>query len=207
MEIPRIKSIEEGLRALSAESFTIGCVNWPEQFPGAPQVSFGIAHTGTELLLRFKVRERHTLGTVTADNGPVWTDSCVEFFLSLDETGYYNFELNCIGSKLLGFRKEREKFVHADAAVMDSIKTFPSLGRRPVGLVGESDPWTLDAVIPATALFRHTIRNFGGLTARANFYKCGDNLPEPHFLSFAPIQWPKPDFHLEQFFIPVRFAE
>jgi hypothetical protein len=34
----------------------------------------------------------------------------------------------------------------------------------------------------------------------ANFYKCGDETPEPHFLSWNPIDLPKPNFHVPQFF-------
>jgi hypothetical protein len=34
----------------------------------------------------------------------------------------------------------------------------------------------------------------------ANFYKCGDELPTPHFLSWNPIEWKEPSFHRpEQF--------
>lgn len=34
----------------------------------------------------------------------------------------------------------------------------------------------------------------------ANFYKCGDDTPQPHFISWSPIDLPKPDFHAPQFF-------
>jgi len=39
-----------------------------------------------------------------------------------------------------------------------------------------------------------------GKTMRANFYKCGDKLQTPHFLSWAPIDLPKPKFHCPEFF-------
>ncbi len=207
MDVARIKNVEEGLKTLSPESLAIACVNWPGSFPYAPKVSFGIAHTDSEILLRFRVEEDNTLGTVTENNGPVWEDSCVEFFLSLDGTGYYNFEFNCIGTKLLSFRKTRTEFTHAGPEIMQTIKTFPSLGSKPVGLLPGPTLWSLDAVVPASALFRHTIKNLSGLQARANFYKCGDKMPNPHFLSLAPIEWPEPNFHLEKFFIPLNFEK
>ena len=31
-------------------------------------------------------------------------------------------------------------------------------------------------------------------------YKCGDKLQTPHFLSWAPIDLPKPKFHCPEFF-------
>ena len=40
---------------------------------------------------------------------------------------------------------------------------------------------------------------------KGNFYKCGDHLSVPHFLSFAPIGVPKPDFHRPEFFCTLEF--
>ena len=37
-------------------------------------------------------------------------------------------------------------------------------------------------------------------TLRANFYKCADKTKRPHFVSWRPIDLPKPDFHCPQFF-------
>ena len=44
-----------------------------------------------------------------------------------------------------------------------------------------------------------------GRTMRANFYKCGDLLPRPHFLSWNAISLPRPDFHCPEFFGTLRF--
>ena len=38
-----------------------------------------------------------------------------------------------------------------------------------------------------------------------NVYKCGDNLSQPHFLSWQPIHTDKPNFHVPQFFGEVEF--
>ena len=115
MEIRRIPGINpDDMQAVDQafdgiEAQPIGCCNWPGQYPYTPKVSFRIFHTGDLLWLRFDVEERYTAARVTKDNGQVWTDSCVEFFLELDDRGYYNFETTCIGRMLLGFRK-----THAD---------------------------------------------------------------------------------------------
>jgi hypothetical protein len=183
---------------------TIGCVDWPAEFPARPDVLFAIAHTGGEMLLKFFVNEEYTLARVTEDNGEVWTDSCVEFFISFDQTGYYNLECTCIGKALLGFRKERENFVHATPAVMHTIRRNPSLGIEPFA-ERRNQQWTLEVSVPATAFFKHDIGDLSGVTARANFYKCGDNLTVPHFLSWQPIDNPTPDFHIELFFGDIKF--
>ncbi len=40
----------------------------------------------------------------------------------------------------------------------------------------------------------------GGFTLRGNFYKCGDLTSDPHYLSWAPISFERPNFHLSAFF-------
>ena len=39
-----------------------------------------------------------------------------------------------------------------------------------------------------------------GKEIRANFYKCGDELDKPHYLSWNPINLEKPNFHCPEFF-------
>lgn len=39
-----------------------------------------------------------------------------------------------------------------------------------------------------------------GQNAGVNFYKCGDDLPKPHYLCWNPIKSETPDFHLPEFF-------
>jgi len=189
------------------ELHPIGCVNWPESFPERPQAGFRMAHNGNgELFIRFTVLETSTLARITDDNGEVWTDSCVEFFLALDDSGYYNFEFNCIGKALLGFRKKRPKATHATPEIMQSIKRFSTLGNKNFEEKKLNAPWELTVAIPASALFKHEIRDWKGLTASMNVYKCGDHLSQPHYLSWAPIDTPEPDFHVPRCFTEVTFA-
>ena len=198
----------------------VACNNWAEAFPYAPKVSFRMFHTGAQLLLRFDVEECCTMALVTEDNGEVWTDSCVEFFLALDDGseqhgngtdngdtagGYYNFETNCAGRMLLAFRKERPNPEYAPKDVMDSVKRTPSLGSEPFAERKGDNRWSLTLAIPATALFRHDIKEWSGLRARMNLYKCGDKLSRPHYLSWKPIANPEPNFHLTKFFTNVEF--
>ena len=35
---------------------------------------------------------------------------------------------------------------------------------------------------------------------RGNIYKCGDKTAHPHFLSWAPVGTPSPDFHRPEYF-------
>lgn len=187
------------------ETLTIGCVNWPEEYPYKPEVTVRIAHNGEELFLQYDVREKYTLAKVTEDNGAVWTDSCCEFFISFDDSGYYNLEMTCIGKALLGFRKTKEDATHGNSAVMNSIRRLSTLGTEPFEEKEGDNLWQLTAAIPASAFFRHDFKSLDGVKATVNAYKCGDNLSVPHFVSLFPIDFPKPNFHLPAFFREVSF--
>lgn len=214
MEIRKITGVDPDNRAAVEAAFAdiepqaIACCNWPEEFPYAPEVSFRMFHTGAWLLLRFDVAERYTAARVTADNGEVWTDSCVEFFLSPDGKKYYNFETTCIGRMLLAARTSRHDADPAGPEVLAQVKRCTTL---PFGeTFGEREGdnrWSLTLAIPPQALFRHEITDWSGLRARMNLYKCGDRLSHPHFLSWQPIRTEKPDFHRPEFFGEVTFAE
>lgn len=181
------------------------CNNWPEQFPYTPQVVFRIAHNDRALFIRFDVTESCILAKVDTDNGKVCTDSCVELFISLDDAGYYNFEANCIGKVLAGFRKERPQVSRADEATLNSIRRWSSLGSETFEERTDSYHWQLLLAIPATAFFKHHLEHFGGLRAKANIYKCGDHLSKVHYLSWQPIDFPRPNFHLPSFFTDIEF--
>lgn len=185
----------------------IACNNWPEEYPYAPEVGFRMFHNGEKLFLRFEVRERYTMGLVEEDNGEVWTDSCVEFFLALDDTGYYNFETSCNGRMLLAFRKQKPDPVYAPQEVLDSVERISTLGRECFAEREGDNRWSVTLAIPAGALFLHNLHSWCGVEARMNLYKCGDNLTKPHFLSWKPIDAPEPNFHLPVFFKTVKFKK
>lgn len=210
LPIPRIaaSSTEEAFGKfydLPAEE--IGQVNWPGQFPYAPKTFFKAFHNGEKLFLHFHVQEDVTMAQVGEDNGEVWTDSAVEFFITFDETGYYNFEFTCIGKALLGFRKLKPEAVHADSTVMQSIERSASLGTELFAEKHIDGGWTLNVAIPVSAFFKHQIRSLDGRQARGNFYKCGDNLSKPHFVSWAPIGTVNPNFHVPEFFGTLVFEK
>ena len=80
----------------------IASVNWPE-YPYRPQAAFRIGYSPVGFYLHYRVEEAHLRARYGEDNGSVWTDSCVEFFLQPTPEGpYYNIECNCIGTLLMG---------------------------------------------------------------------------------------------------------
>src|SRR5579862_6878805 len=69
------------------EKHTIGFVPWP-QFDDKPRVQFAIAHDGYAISIKYYVEETETLARFTQPNEPVYRDSCVEFFIAFDQSGY-----------------------------------------------------------------------------------------------------------------------
>lgn len=179
----------------------IDCVNWSD-YPYAPKVEFRMAYTDHALLLHYRVEEEAVRAEARMDNGRVWEDSCVEFFSVPAADGiYYNMECNCVGRLLIGAGAEREGRSRAPQEVIDRVDRWCSLGREDFDLRPEPCAWQVALVIPVEAYFLHRITATAELgKIRANFYKCGDRLPRPHFLSWNAIDLPKPDFHVPPFF-------
>ena len=186
--------------AAGIEFNPIACVNWKE-YPYQPDVKFRAAHTGDAILLHYQVTESSVRAVATADDGRVWEDACVEFFLSPESNDfYYNFECNCAAKLLLHGGPAGGERPGATEDVLKSVKRWASLGTEPFEeRVGECS-WEVALVIPASAIFRHEIADLNGKAMRANFYKCGDLLQTPHFLSWSPIDLPQPKFHCPEFF-------
>lgn len=184
----------------------IDCVNWVDGYPYAPKVGFRIAHAGDRILLHYRVEEGSVASMAGHDNGRVWEDSCCEFFSVPAADGlYYNMECNCTGTLLIGSGAEREGRTLAPEEVLRSVDRWSSLGSRPFKERVGKVRWELALVIPVSAYFRSQVGSLSGQVFKANFYKCGDKLERPHFLSWNPINITKPDFHRPDFFGELRF--
>ena len=185
----------------------LDCVNWPGEFPEKPDVSLQIWHSGNALHIIYKVDEP----TVRAEEGTpgnyVYKDSCVEFFFRPDlaDPHYYNFEWNAIGTLFLARRTGRQDPELAPEEVLAMVKAHSSEGSKPFAERPAKGPWTLEVEIPVEALWHHEIKSFDGVHAAANFYKCGDGLSVPHYVTWAPISADKPDYHRPEFFAALDF--
>ena len=178
------------------ENHPIDCVNWPS-YPYAPRATFRIAHSDEVLAIMFEVEEEHIRALNTTPNGPVWEDSCVEFFVANPAgEGYFNFEVNCISTALAALRRSRTDADHFDEERIAQVRRFGSLPTAPIDSRGEGQQWWMVEIIPFSLL---------GLkeppqSISCNFYKCGDRCSRPHFLSWSPIDCEEPNFHKPEFF-------
>lgn len=175
---------------------------WAE-YPYHPEVQFAIAHGNDAVFIKYFVKEKTVRAVHHTLNSPVYKDSCVEFFIGFNnEPAYYNFEFNCIGAHLIGYGEDNQNRQFLPSHISPLIKYKAALindeNQQTIG-------WELTLMIPVAAFYFHTIQTLQGLQCAANFYKCGDELPEPHFVTWANIQWPQPNFHVRRFFGALEF--
>lgn len=181
--------------------------NWADSYPYKPEVEFSVAHDGESILVLYHVREESVRAVAGQDGGHVWEDSCCEFFFAPDDRGYYNIECNCAGTLLVAYGAGRESREQASPETMRLIDREASLGRKPFDTTTGENDWTLALRIPLAVFFHHPDLQLVGLSAKGNFYKCGDLLPKPHFLSWNKVGVEKPDFHRPNFFGELRFGK
>lgn len=171
---------------------------WPE-FDYHPAVSFEISYSDTSVTLRFNVIEETIRAVNNTPNSEVWEDSCVEMFISFGK-GYYNFEINPIGTILAAYGPDRDNRKFLPFHKIADIKTISKISQ------GNPVHWSIEITIPVSTFIYDESLILKGAKAKANFFKCGDKLPKPHFLSWAPIDAPTPNFHLPEFFSDVIFS-
>lgn len=204
-DVPEAETVRSLLDKNNIGFHSIDVANWME-FPYKPEVSFRIAHTGNCILLHYKVKEASVRAVAAEDNGHVWEDACVEFFVSpTSDSCYYNFECNCIGRLLIQGGPLGNNRPLASAQTLNAVKRWSSLGDKPFKERAGACSWELALVIPASAFFLHPLDNLGGKTMRGNFYKCGDKLQTPHYLSWNPIGLEHPMFHCPDYFGTLSF--
>ena len=169
--------------------------------------SFDIMHDGSYIYLIYYVKENQVRAINKGYHSPVWEDSCVEFFFSVkgEEDRYYNFEFNAIGTMLAAYGKDRHNRTPLPDSLLDQIEIIPSLGSKPVGMINKPTHWNLKIRIPIGTFAFTTLEDLSGLDGYANFYKCGDKLDKPHYLSWNPVQTEEPDFHTPRYFRHISF--
>lgn len=177
----------------------INTVNW-QAYPYRPIAVVDVARTDRNLYLRYFVRGYSLKALYDIDGSPVHKDSCVEFFVKTPDSlyNYINFEFNCIGTCDAAYRQSREEKEEFTLGEYASIKRHTSLGVKTMKEETGIHSWELIVSIPFELLDINP-ENLPKKIA-ANFYKCADDTQHPHFLSWAPIDLPSPDFHCPAFF-------
>ena len=172
------------------ERVSLAHTGWLPPCPVAAR--FQACHDGLNLYLRMEAEESPVCATLAGPLDQVCRDSCLEFFFAPDGgERYFNFELNPLGTLCLGFGAERPARVR-------QVPNDP--GRFQIEPFTAPKGWGVTFAVPADFVRLY----FPGFAfsgeAAANFYKCGDETPTPHYLTWSPLTSPAPDFHRRQDF-------
>lgn len=190
------------------KSLPINIEPWPKypEYYDMPKVSFKIAHGNDCIFLKYDVQEHEVLARYRKTNEPVYKDSCVEFFIALgDDKAYYNLEFNRLGTCLGGFGIPSEVRASLPAEILETIRFERSIVQTGGGAAPTIN-WTLTLVVPVRVFRFHQINSLKGQRCRVNFYKCGDDLTQPHYLAWKNIVAARPDFHQPDFFGEAEFV-
>ena len=153
----------------------------------------------------FRVEDRY-VRAVQEHQGAVCRDSCVEFFFTPGTNptaGYFNLETNCGGSMLFHHQTEpRGDHVEIARGDCDRIARLHSLPETVDPEITDPVTWVLQYRLPLDILAHHSevVRPAPGAVWRANFYKCADSTSHPHWLTWSPVERPRPDFHVPECF-------
>lgn len=112
---------------------------------------------------------------------------------------YFNFEINCIGTILAARRLSRNEKEYLSDEQMQRVVVRSSL---PASVPYEGKgAWSIELEITFEVIGIKGVPE----VLEGNFYKCGDNTPIPHFVSWSPILTSSPDFHRPDFFGEIKF--
>lgn len=161
----------------------------------------------------FRVKDRYVRSLVREYNGNVSGDSCVEFFFAPDSDKperYFNLEINAGGTPLLFYvTTPWTEFVKLDSSEISQIEIAHSLPSIVDPEITEPVTWTIEYRIPLPVLEKYSNVTIPGpgVTWKANFYKTAGriNTSNPHYITWSPVDHPKPNFHLPQFFGTLKF--
>lgn len=179
---------------------------WAE-YDTTAQAGFSIAHLNDAVLVRYVVKEEVLKSLSRGFNENVHQDNCIELFIALDPATdhYYNIELNCLGSIKIGYGTGREGRIPLGPEQLKAVGVKTQMEYLP-GTGIHSFKWQLLLHIPVSVFCFNDMDALQGCAGRANFYKCGDELPGPHFLAWNAIDTPSPDFHRPEFFGQLNFG-
>lgn len=167
---------------------------WSDVRSIAPSAQIG--WNGEGLHLRLQTREQDILRRFTGLYDMVCQDSCLEFFFCPEETGdrYFNFETNPNGALYVGFGRpgaDRARLIRSNWNALFAVKPYDIPGG-----------WGVELHIPVRfiQIFVPEFTLRPGMILRANFYKCGDDTAQPHYIAWNAVDHPTPNFHLPQYF-------
>ncbi|CAN5349836.1 hypothetical protein BH23BAC1_BH23BAC1_08610 [soil metagenome] len=176
-----------------------------------PSTEAKVSYDHENVYVIFRVKDRHVKCLDREYNGPVYQDSCVEFFFAPDTEqplNYFNVEINCGGSILTHYVTTNGKD-HLKLEVED-LKKIEIAHSQPEVVdpeIAEPTIWTIEYRIPLSMLEKYSKVTYPGpgVTWKANFFKIAGKTSNPHYFTWSFIDHPTPKFHLPEYFGTLKF--
>jgi hypothetical protein len=179
-----------------------------------PLTQARLLRSGRQLCVHFAVDDRYVRARHSQYQDPVYKDSCVEFFVRpAPDAGYFNFEINAVGTLLLSYVFDHRRtgkgfagitWVDAETAGEVTVKTSlsgvidPEITTPTRWFAKAVIPFSIfDAYLPSPAAVDH------GWTG--NFYKIASETSHPHWAAWSPIG-EELNFHCPEHFGAFRFV-
>lgn len=193
-----------------AESVSI--INFMGNIPAfQPVVKAKMMYNDENLYVIFRVNDKYIRCITSTINGPVWEDSCIEFFFAPATSlplQYFNLEVNCGGTPLMHYNVIPDGNIRMlDVSDIKMVEIAHSLPQIIDPEISDQITWTVEYRIPLilTEKYSSVTRPKPGVEWRANFYKIAENNSNPHYMTWAVVNNSVPNFHLPQFFGKVKF--
>ncbi len=167
--------------------------HWEAPVPYRPPTYFKMGVIGDNLLATLKCYEENPRAVYINRDDPVYTDSCLEFFVAPIEgrAEYINVEMNSKGTFLCEFGKGKY-----DRVFMSSLTDKCPLVESFKGKDINGSFWGVKVTLTREFLCEaYKIDDFSYTVVKANFYKCGDACETPHYIAFSPVTTLPPGFH------------
>lgn len=164
--------------------------------------AFSLTAFDNEIIVKFYVADDFFKAVKREINGAVHLDNCVEFFVRFNnDDAYYNIEFNCLGIGKVAYGVHNKERIFLQHTSIKKIRTIIKPDRA-----CDRFNWDMMLIIPLDVFEFSTVVVDEHLHCEANFYKCGDNLPLPHYLAWNRIEKDAPNFHSPEFFREIDFT-
>ena len=199
----QVARFNEAIDWSEVEVLTIDHYPWYKS--GVKQATYvQLAQFNQALYIKVKAIDCHSSASILAINGPVYLDSCFEFFFTPDKdlsTSYINLEINCVGSVYLGV-KDQQGIRIATKDEISALMVSSSLEQGRLKEVSDEDAcWYLDIMIPFSLVKVIYKDSIDWDRWHCNFYRCGGQIDDQYGVWHA-ISGPEPDFHQ-----PLQFGQ
>ena len=161
-----------------------------------PEVYVNVVYDDEGFIVKFTVNEKEPTRTKTKHFESVHLDSCVEFFVNFDpehSDKYINFETNANGVMNVAFRSNRYDEKKLELSEVEGFNITPEIN---------DEYWTVTYKIGFDFIKKY-YPEFDIEKAsyvKGNVYKCGDETPIEHYMSYFEVKCENPDFHRPEYF-------